>query len=145
MIDHLVDCAFEGSDFGITLFGADEHLFAQITISDGSDDTANLAEDFLVGCVDLLILRQLTLECLDIVHGALDTAESLLGGLTLLLQRLIDAVDVFSLGLNLFALAIDVVTKDSKLFFGQLTRYGSALGTLRLGQQTVHQRCRARP
>jgi hypothetical protein len=145
LVDHFVDCAFESSNLGITLFGTDEHLLAEIAISDGSDDAANLAQDFLVGGIDLLVLRQLALESFDIVHGALNTTKSLLGGLTLLLQSVVDAVDVFFLSLDLFALAINMVTKNSELFFSQLTRYGGAFWALRLGQQTVHQGRRARP
>ena len=56
LVDHFVDCTFEGSDFRVTLFGADENFLAEITIGNSSNDAADFAENFLVGGIYLLVL-----------------------------------------------------------------------------------------
>lgn len=137
LVHHAIDGTLEGRNLWIALLGIDQDLFAEIAICDSRDDTANLAQHFLISEIDLLVLGQLALQSLDIVHGVADAAQDDFCSALLLLYLCVGRVYVGGLLLDHAGLVLDMIAETIELCFGQLPSGGVGIPWLGGGEQLV--------
>lgn len=120
LVHHAINCMFEARDFRVLFGDVDEHFFAEVAISHGSNDRPDLPQNLLVCGIDLGIFLNFSLQLLYRRRVAQSVQRSL--GCALLMRELcLDTVDEFSLALDFFRLLVNVLTQESELLLGQVT------------------------